>query len=235
MLRFLHSALIAAMLLVSVAPAFGQTGQRPTPVGREQRFGGVCQGCDLSNRALPGVRIEKGDFTRARFVRAFLVRMNGAGSTFVAADFTLANMTGASLSDARADGATFAGAVMTNVNGARAQLSNADFGNAEMPGADFTQARMRDASFAGVKAMGAIFLRADLRGASLTFARLDGADFTQAEMQGADLTSATLSGANLSTARGLTAAQLRGACGDTRTRLPAGLRVRACRQAPVTP
>ncbi|KAF0180975.1 MAG: pentapeptide repeat-containing protein [Hyphomonadaceae bacterium] len=228
-----RAALLATTLFLSAEPAFGQGGAnpspRPTPVGREQRFGGVCHGCDLSNRALPGVRIERGDFTRARFIRAFLVRMNGAGSTFIEADFTLANMTGASISDAQCDGATFAGAVMTNVDGSRAHLNDADFGNTEMPGADFTQARMRGASFAGAKAMNATFLRTDLRGASMMFARLDGADFTQAEMHGADLTNATLSGANLSTARGLTAVQLRGACGNAQTRLPSGLRIRSCR------
>ncbi|MDZ4775916.1 MAG: pentapeptide repeat-containing protein [Alphaproteobacteria bacterium] len=226
-----RAALLATTLFLSVEPASAQgelNGHRPTPVGREQRFGGVCHDCDLSNRALPGVRIERGDFTRARFIRSFLVRMNGAGSTFIEADFTLANMTGASLSDAKCDRARFAGAVMTGVDGSRAQLNDADFGNAEMPGADFTQAGLRGASFAGAKAMRATFLRADMRGASLAYARLDGADFTQADMQGADLTNAVLSGADLSRARRLTAVQLRAACGDDETRLPPGMRIRNC-------
>jgi len=227
-----RAALLATTLLLSAAPAFAQGDApepRTTPVGREQRFGGVCQECDLSNRALPGVRIEKGDFTRARFIRAFLVRMNGSGSTFIEADFTLANMTGASLSDAQCDRARFAGAVMTNVDGSRARLNDADFGNTEMPDANFTQARMRGASFAGAKAMRTSFLRADLRNASLVYGRFDGADFTQADMQGVDLEHAVLSGANLSQARRLTAVQLRGACGNAQTRLPPGLRIRTCR------
>lgn len=226
-----RTAVLVAALVLSATAFLAQAEAQPKaiPVGRELRFGGVCQGCDLSNRALPGVRIEKGDFTRARFNRAFLVRMNGAGSTFVEADFTLANMTGASISEAQCDRATFAGAVMTDVDGSRAHLNQADFGNAELPDADFTQARLRGASFAGAKAMRVNFLRADLRGASLAYARLDDADFTQADMEGAVLENAVLSGANLSQARKLTAAQLRTACGDAQTRLPVGLRVRNCR------
>jgi len=228
---FPRAALLATTLLLSVEPALAQgesNGHRPIPVGREQRFGGVCQDCDLSNRALPGVRIEKGDFTRARFIRSFLVRMNGAGSTFIEADFTLANMTGASLSEAKCDRARFAGAVMTGVNGSRAHLNGADFGNAEMPDADFTQAGLRGASFDGAKAMRATFLRADMRGASLAFARFDDADFTQADMHGAEMANAVFSGANLSQARRLTAAQLRTACGDDETRLPPGLHIPVC-------
>lgn len=226
-----RAALLATALVLSAPPAVAQgefNGARPTPVGREQRFGGVCQGCDLSSRALPGVRIEKGDFTRARFIRSFLVRMNAAGSTFIEADFTLANLTGASLSEALCDRARFAGAVMTNINGSRAQFNEADFGNAELPDADFTQAGLRGASFAGAKAMRASFLRADLSGASLAFARFDDADFTQADFQGADLSNAVFSGADLSQARRLTAGQLRTACGDSRTRLPRGLQIRTC-------
>lgn len=223
-----HAALIATALFLSAEPAFAQSQHRPTPVGREQRFGGVCHDCDLSNRALPGVRIEKGDFTRARFIRSFLVRMNGAGSTFIEADFTLANMTDATISEAKCDRARFAGAVMTQINGSRAQLNDADFGNAEMPDADFTQAALRGASFTGAKAMRATFLRADMRGASLAFARFDEADFTQADLQGADLTNAVFAGADLSQAIRLTHAQLRTACGDDDTRLPPGLHIPAC-------
>lgn len=228
---FPRAALLATTLFLSGEVAYAQPaqGNRPVQVGREQRFGGVCQGCDLSNRALPGVRIEKGDFTRARFIRSFLVRMNGAGSTFIEADFTLANMTGASLSEAQCEGATFSGAVMTDLDGSRAHMVEADFSNAEMPDADFTQARLRGASFVGAKAMRVTFLRADMRGASLAFTRLDGADFTQADMTGVDLSNAVLSGANLSQARNLTAAQLRSACGNAQTRLPTGLRLRNCR------
>ena len=69
----------------------------------------------------------------------------------------------------------------------------------------------------------------------MVYARLDDADFTRADMQGADLSNATLSGANLATARGLTAGQLRGACGNAQTQLPAGLRIRNCRVVPVSP
>lgn len=199
-----------------------------SPVAREQRFGGACHDCDLSNRRLPGVRIEGGDFSRARFVRAFLVRMDAGGSIFSNADFSLANLTEARLTDAQCEGARFSGAIMARADLSRAQLDGADFANTDMPEALFVQARLSDATLAGAKAMRANFLRADLRNASLTYARLDGADFAQADLLGARFDGATLNGANLAFARRLTPAQLRGACGDTATRLPAGLRVPNC-------
>lgn len=238
------SALRAAILAVAAfaapeALAQNQTSPgwqiwRPTapapvsPVARQQRFGGACHDCDLSDRKLPGVRIEGGDFSRARFMRAFLVRMDGAGSIFAGADFSLANLTDARMVDAQCERANFSGATMARVDLSRAQLTGADFANAEMPEASFVQARLTDATLTGAKAMRANFLRADLRNASLSYARLDGADFAQADLQGARFNGATLNGANFATARRLTPAQLRSACGDAATRLPAGIRVPNC-------
>ncbi len=227
-----RAILLALALTLLGQEAGAQTWRLPTApltqVSRSQRFGGACQDCDLSNRALPGVRIEHGDFSRALFVRAFLVRMDAGGSTFTDADFSLANMTSASLVDAKCGGARFSGTVMTDVDASRAQLEGADFANAEMPDATFVQARLAGASFAGAKAMRANFLRADLRNATMTYARLDGADFTQADLRGARFSGATLTGANLSQALHLTAPQLRGACGDGATRLPGGLHIPSC-------
>jgi uncharacterized protein YjbI with pentapeptide repeats len=193
------------------------------PVGQAQRFGGVCQACDLSNRRLPGVRIANGDFSRASFVRAFLVRMDGAGSTFVEADFSLANMTSTQLKDAKADRARFSGAMMNDFEASRAALNGADFSNADLRGAVFAQSGLEGAKFAGAKAPEANFLRANLTDASFAFAYLDGADFTQADLTRADFSHATLSGANLSSAQNLSKHKLEGACGDGETKLPVGL------------
>jgi uncharacterized protein YjbI with pentapeptide repeats len=224
----MHSLRTLTFALLLAAASGVAQAQGLSPVARAQRFGGACHDCDLSNRALPGLRIEAGDFSGANFARAFLVRMNGAGSTFTRADFTLANLTGARLMDARCEGARFSGAQMARVDASRAQFADTDFANAELPDAIFVQARLSGASFAGAKAMRANFLRADLRGASLLYARLDGADFTQADVRNARFRGASLAGANLATARNLTAAQLRGACGDSQTRLPPGLSLPEC-------
>lgn len=226
----LAGLLLASLLALAAEEAAAQPLQpRATPVARSQRFGGSCQECDLSNRAIPGVRIEQGDFTRARFVRAFLAHMNADGSTFAGADFSLANLVDASIADTRSDGAKFSGADMRRVDASRAQLTESDFANADLDNAVFVQARINGASFAGAQASRVNFLRADLRDASFVYARLQNADFTQADLHGARFQGANLEGADLAAARGLTAAQLRGACGDAATRLPAGLRVPACK------
>lgn len=199
-------------------------GRRPTiePVGRTQRLGGVCQGCDLSDQKLTGV-VAAGDFSRASFVRAVMVRMNGEGSTFADADFSLANLTSGRLMDADCDRARFSGARFGSVDASRAALEEADFSNAEAQDAVFTQAMLVRAKFIGAKAPRANFLRADLQGASFAFARLEEADFTQADLRGADFSHAVLSGANFGDARNLDRTKFVGACGDAQTKLPRGM------------
>lgn len=211
------------------AEALAQSNlRRQAPVARTQTFGGICQECDLSYRAIPGVHIDRGDFSRARFVKAFLAHMNASGSTFVGADFTSAVLSDARFADSRSDGAKFAGADMYRVDASRATLSGAVFSNAVLDDAVFVQARLNDSLFAGVRAPRVNFLRADLRNAYFAGAQLQHADFTQADVRGALFSGANLSGADLSTARGLSTAQLKDACGNSETRLPAGVRLQVC-------
>jgi hypothetical protein len=72
------------------------------------------------------------------------------------------------------------------------------------------------------------FDRASFRGADLDRAMLTGATFDRADFRGASLDGAILAGANLAGARNLRQSQLDEACGDDATRLPAGLKVKAC-------
>jgi uncharacterized protein YjbI with pentapeptide repeats len=76
-------------------------------------------------------------------------------------------------------------------------------------------------SFANFK--GATFRGADLSGANLAHAVLDGADVT-----GAQMTITSIKGTNLTRVRGLTQTQLDAACGDTDTKVPAGMTVKTC-------
>jgi hypothetical protein len=69
---------------------------------------------------------------------------------------------------------------------------------------------------------------ASFRGADLDRAMLTGASFAGADFRGASLDGAILAGANLSGARNLRQSQLDDACGDDRTRLPSGLKIKAC-------
>lgn len=126
----------------------------------------------------------------------------------------------------------------------KCNLFQADFGGLELKAPDFAGARLRQADLSLSVMAGARLAGADLRdvdgyGAVLTGADLSGADLTNASFVGAYLRRATFrgatlrgvnfSGADLSGAVGLSQALLDPACGDETTRLPAGLRVPACR------
>ena len=106
-----------------------------------------------------------------------------------------------------------AGADLTNQCVKGGDLTGADFDRARLVLACMSKANFRSASFRG----------ADLSGANLSDSKLDGADLTDA------IFSATQArGTDFSHAKGLTQAQLDGACGDAKTRVPAGLQVRQC-------
>jgi hypothetical protein len=118
---------------------------------------------------------------------------------------------GVRLGGARLDGSTLSGAKLSSATLTGASLRGVDLSAADLDGAD-----LRDA---------------DLSGARLTSVRATGAVMAGAELAKADLSGADLSGADLRDARSLTYRQLESACGDSTTRLPAGLSVRPCTAA----
>jgi hypothetical protein len=69
----------------------------------------------------------------------------------------------------------------------------------------------------------ASFRGADLSGANLAHANLDGADVT-----GAAMSTTSFDGTDLTHVKGLSQTQLDHACGDSGTRVPAGLNVHRC-------
>ena len=106
---------------------------------------------------------------------------------------------------------------------ADADLTNTCVKGGNLTGANFdrvnaVQMCMSNANFTRVT-----FRNADLSGANLSNSKLDGADLT-----GARLEITSIKGADLARARGLTQKQLDQACGDAATKLPAGLKVKAC-------
>lgn len=122
-------------------------------------------------------------------------------------------------------------------------LFQADFTNREMKARNFGKARLRQAdmsaavmnrtNFSGgdlrdVNAYAAVMSGANFAGADLTNATFVGAYLEGANFRGAILTGTNFSGAEMDRAVGLTQAQLNAACGDATTRLPRGLRLKAC-------
>ena len=108
-----------------------------------------------------------------------------------------------------------------NLAGARlrqADLSAAVAGHVRMSGSD-----LRDLNAYGAVMGSADFARSDLTNATFVGAYLEGANFAGAKLGGVNF-----SGAEMGRARGLTQAQLAGACGDPSTTLPRGLHLKPC-------
>jgi uncharacterized protein YjbI with pentapeptide repeats len=104
-----------------------------------------------------------------------------------------------------------------------ADLSNQCVKAGNLEGAKFDGAKlfMMCMSYADFK--NASFRKTDLGGANLAHANLDGADLTDA-----DLSITSIKGTDLRKVRGLTQKQLDTACGDTETKVPAGMKVKIC-------
>lgn len=130
-------------------------------------------------------------------------------------------------------GASCAGCDLFQINLAYQNLAGRDFSGSRIRQADLTVATADRADFHGANLslanlFGARLTGADLRNANLEGASLVGAYLGGAQFDGAALDGANLSGAEMETARGLSQSQLNTACGDAKTRLPAGLSVRTC-------
>jgi uncharacterized protein YjbI with pentapeptide repeats len=150
------------------------------------------------------------DVARAKNAKqiAECVRCDLSGADLRNGFFQLANMIEANLSGAKFDGANMAGTQLHNAN-----LSNGSFTYTNFSGAQFHGADLRNADFTNAWFNWAWFPNTKLDGANFTGARMIGA-----QIQGADLSKVT----------GLTASQLRNACGDAGTRLPPGIEIPRC-------
>jgi uncharacterized protein YjbI with pentapeptide repeats len=160
--------------------------------------------------ALPSLAASKKDMAQARAQGSIgsCVRCDLSGADFTDGFFQLANLIEANLANAKLDGANLAGAQLNNANLQKATFHFTNLSGARLEGADLR---------------GADMTRAWLNWAWLDGARLDGANFTGAVMIGAQL-----QGADLSNVIGLTPDQLKRACGDWRTKVPAGIAKPEC-------
>ncbi|MVA25943.1 pentapeptide repeat-containing protein [Agrobacterium vitis] len=154
---------------------------------------------DLSNSSLQAADLEKATLIRASFAGA-----NADGAKFDRIESYRAEMSAMSGVDA-----TFISAEMQRVNLAGANLAGADFTKAELSRVNFEKSIL----------MGAKFTLANLSRASFNFARLDGG----VDFEDAFLFRTRIEGVDLSTAKGLKQEQVNLACGDAKTKLPAGL------------
>jgi len=106
---------------------------------------------------------------------------------------------------------------------AGADLTNQCVKEGNLKAAKFDGARLVLMCMSYADFRGASFRDTDLAGANLAHAKVDNADFS-----GADLSITSIRGTDLSRAIGLTQAQLDSACGDSETKVPAGLKAKTC-------
>ncbi|GIK49562.1 MAG: pentapeptide repeat-containing protein [Hyphomonadaceae bacterium] len=150
-----------------------------------------------------------------------------------AAHLELAPAYGGACEDCDLSGRILVGARLTNsvFNGSdfsQAVLMRADASGSAFADANFTEADLRRAKLIEADCPRAVFERATLASVDARNADFSRADFSEADVSRMNFEGALISGADLRTAQGLTQAQLDAACGDHRTRVPEGLRVRRC-------
>jgi uncharacterized protein YjbI with pentapeptide repeats len=121
---------------------------------------------------------------------------------------------------------------------ARLEAGIVDCPNCQLAGANLLNLcvkakNLRDANFDGANATLMCMSFADFRGASFRGTILDAANLASAKLDGADMTGArtritSFLGTDLTRVKGLTQSQLDAACGDAKTKVPAGMKVHFC-------
>lgn len=214
----MRAMLAAAMLLGSAFAADAADCRASAEPSRDW------SGCNRRNLMLSEANLEKADLHGADISLSDL-----RDATLAAANLEDAKLAGTSLAGALADGANF-----TKVEGYRT-----DFSKTSAKGASFRGAELQRSNFTGAALLGSNFEKAELGRANFdaaglgdnvfTFANLARANLKNAKFEGPlDLTGAymfltRIEGADLSAATGLAQAQIDLACGDSETKLPAGL------------
>lgn len=201
------------------------------------------QAADCGGSPAPGL-----DWRECSKKSLVLQGSNLSGADLGGADFSMTNLSDSNLARANFEKANL---MRTWFNGASAEKSNFDhveayrssFANAVANGATFLSAELQRADFSGARLTGASFEKAELGRANFDNATLTGARFSLANLSRADFSSAVfegplafehafmfltrIEGLDLSAATGLEQSQIDLACGDAKTKLPAGLKTPA--------
>ena len=194
---------------------------------------------DCSATAAPGLDWSDCSKRNIMISGSELEGANLYSTDFAATDLGNANLKGANLEKATLVRASLAGAKADKANFAKVEAYRSNFAGMSAEGASFSNAELQRSNFAGAKLTGANFEKAELGRADFDNAVLTGARFSLANLSRADLSHATfegplvfdhaflfltrIEGVDLSAAQGLDQKQVDLACGDAKTKLPAGL------------
>ena len=212
-------AVIASSFVITATPASAANcSARPAP-------GLDWSDCKKSRIMIPGSNLEGA---------------NLFSTDFSGTDLSHSNLKSANLEEAGLMRASLAGANAENANFSQVEAYRSNFKHISAGGASFKNAELQRTIFVGAKLAGANFEKSELGRADFDNAVLTGARFSYADLSRADLSNANfegplildhtfmlltrIEGVDLSAAQGLQQGQIDIACGDTKTKLPLGLK-----------
>ncbi len=199
----------------------------------------LAQAASCKDSAAPGA-----DWTDCNKKALMLGGSDLQGANLVNTDFTLTDLRGANLTGANLEKATLvrssvAGAVANGANFAKIEAYRCNFAGISAEKASFINSELQRANFSGARLTGTSFEKAELGRANFDKAELTGTRFSHANLSRADLTNTSFSGpidfqgafmfltrvegVDLSEATGLEQEQVDMTCGDSATKLPAGM------------
>ncbi len=190
-------------------------------------------GIDWSECRKRNLMLDGSDLSGASLVDADFSSSDLRKSNLAATDFGKAALARAMMDDSKAAGANFEKALGYRTSFVRTDLAGAKFAKSEMQRADFTDAILTGADFEKSELGRVVFTGAEINGTNFSFANLARADFRGAKFNTPiDFTSAylyrtRLEGVDFSMVTGLVQWQVDLSCGDSATKLPAGVAVPA--------
>lgn len=225
-----------AISLISLLGATSALGQ--THVNAHVNMSGSCASCDLSNRDMPRISFQESNFSNSNFSRSNLSgatfhRSNLQGASFHKAYLMRVKGNNINMRNAILRGSTLIEAKLIN-----SDISHADLRQADLSSGDFHATRFISSNFIGADAVKAQFMASDFSNAKLNHGDFKNAifdkaifiktDFGDANVANASFLEADFSAANLTKVRGLTPSQIKYACGNAETELPAGMKIKTC-------
>jgi len=183
---------------------------------------------DWTGCAKQQLMLRSENFGGARFDRAVLNNIDFAASDLTGASFVATEFNRSSFREAKLGGANFTKAFAIRTNFSAARLDGANLEKAEIQRSNFTRAFLNGANLSKGDFGRSIFNGAELVAVNLRSTNVGRTSFVGARLAGADFTHAFtfgmhIEGSDLSAVKGLTQEQVDAACGDAKTRLPAGL------------
>ncbi|MEE9273018.1 MAG: pentapeptide repeat-containing protein [Robiginitomaculum sp.] len=229
----------ASLLLVSVFAGFAPISSfSQTLVSTSVRISGSCSKCDLSHRAMLGMRLENSNFSGSDF----------SGTNLSGSVLNNSNLTGTSFHKAyllrvKGENVILKNSVLRNATLTKSKLIKSNFTFADLRRTDLSFSDLSDSDFTGANLNGVDALETQFLGAHFEQTTFNHGNFKDADFSGANFVNvnfgdAILTNSSFKNARftqtdfsnvaNLKQRQFVGACGDEHTRLSETLVLPIC-------